>query len=51
MEEEDSQQLAKMEAEGMGGGYDNSDIDEEEEADVQEIRMRRRTMRNLVGKK
>ena len=35
----------------MGGGYDNSDIDEEEEADVQEIRERKRTMRNVGGKK
>ena len=33
----------------MGGGGDNSDLDEEEEADVQDICKRKRTMGNMEG--
>ena len=51
LEEEEAHKFAEMEAADMGGGDDNSDIEEEEEAAVKEIRERKRTMRNMGGKK
>ena len=50
-QEEEAQQLAKMEVADMGGGEDNIDLYEEEEAAVQEICKRKRTMRNVGRKK
>ena len=48
LEEEEAHQLAETEAVNMGGRRDdNIDLDKEEEADVQEIRKRKRTMRNV----
>ena len=45
MEEEEAQRLAEMEADNMsgGGGGDDSDLYEVEEAEVQEICERKRT--------
>ena len=52
LEEEEAHQLAETEAVNMGGRRDdNIDLDKEEEADVQEIRKRKRTMRNVGGEK
>ena len=51
LEEEEAHQLAETEAVNMGGGDDDSDLDEKEEADVQEIRKKKWTMRNVgVGR-
>ena len=48
LEEEEAHQLAETEAVNMGGRRDdNIDLDKEEEADVQEIRDRDRTTRNV----
>ena len=47
LEEEEAHQLAKIEAGDMRGGGDDSNIDEEEKAAMQEIRERKRTMKNL----
>ena len=47
MEEEEAQQLADMEAANMGWGDDDINLYKEEEADVQEIRDRDRTTRNV----
>ena len=50
-EEEEAQKLADMEADDMGRGVDDIDIYEVEEAAMQEIHKRKRTMRNVGRKK
>ena len=51
LEEEEAHQISEMEADNMGGEDDNSDLNEDEEADVQDIRKKKRTTRNMGGKK
>ena len=48
LEEEEAHQIADTEA--AYTEYDDSNLDEEEEADVQEICKKKRTMRNVGGR-
>ena len=50
LEEEDAQKFTEMEAADMGGGDDDSNLDKEEDAALQEICERKRTTRNVGGK-